>query len=58
MSKKLLKKLSTILNRDEATPSAVDGEVEARLNTVLEEHLDIIAAMHQSNHASHHGSTP
>jgi hypothetical protein len=53
MSKKLLKKLSTIIANTEEK-KALDGE--NRLNPVLEDYLDVIAAAHYSNHGSNHDS--
>jgi hypothetical protein len=57
MSKKLLKKLSSVIASPEDTTAPI-SEVDSRLSTVLEEHLDVIAAAHQSQHSSHHASTP
>lgn len=56
MSKKLLKKLSTIIAGSEEKSRALDPAAENRLNAVLEDHLDIIAAAHGSTHGSHHSS--
>ncbi len=53
MSKKLLKKLSTIIGSSEEK-SLLDPSTKDRLNTVLEDHLDVIAAAHGSVHGSHH----
>jgi len=55
MSKKLLKKLSTIIANPEEK-KAVDATGENRLNPVLEDYLDVIAAAHYSNHGSNHDS--
>jgi hypothetical protein len=56
MSKKLLKKLSSIITNPAETTPAVTPVSEDGLNAVLEDHLDIIAAAHVSTHASHHNS--
>jgi len=56
MSKKLLKKLSTIIAGSEEKSIDLDAAAEHRLNSVLEDHLDIIAAAHSSSHGSHHSS--
>ena len=55
MSKKLLKKLSTIIANPEE--KGLDPAAENRLNAVLEDHLDVIAAAHVSSHGSHHNSS-
>lgn len=55
MSKKLLKKLSSIIANPETSN---DLDAENRLNTVLDDHLDVIAAAHTSSHGSNHASTP
>lgn len=57
MSKKLLKKLSSVIASPEDSTASISA-LENRLSTVLEEHLDVIAAAHTSQHASHHASTP
>jgi len=56
MSDKLLKKLSSIIANPESND--LDAAGENRLNTVLDDHLDVIAAAHVSSHGSNHGSTP
>jgi hypothetical protein len=57
MSKKLLNKLSSIIANPEKS-NDVDTAGENRLNTVLDDHLDVIAAAHTSSHGSNHASTP
>lgn len=57
MSKKLLKKLSTIIANPEEKSTAIDPEAEKRLNSLLEDHLDIIAGAHDSIHTSNHHSS-
>ncbi len=57
---KLLKKLSTQLANRKAHTVDEQGpkQVAERLEVVLEDHLDTIAAAHQSNHGSVHQSLP
>lgn len=57
MSEKLLKKLSSIIANPESSKD-IDPAGENRLNTVLDDHLDVIAAAHTSSHGSNHASTP
>ena len=57
MSKKLIKKLSSLIANTETSQDA-DPAGENRLNNVLDDHLDVIAAAHGSSHGSNHSSTP
>lgn len=56
MSNKVLKKLSSILVQNEDKAASADAPAETRLNTVLEDHLDLIAAAYGNYHGSVHGS--
>ena len=56
MSNKLIKKLSSLIANTETKD--VDAADENRLNNVLDDHLDVIAAAHGSSHGSNHSSTP
>jgi hypothetical protein len=60
MKQNLLQSLAQRLRRTEASEQggAIDQAVSSRLNAVLDEHLDKIAAAHNSVHGNHHGSTP
>lgn len=55
MTKRILEKMAKTLGRDH---DSVSGAVDEELKTVLDEHLDQIAAAHVSVHADHHASTP
>jgi hypothetical protein len=55
MSKKLLKKLSTIIANPEESKE-LDPAGENYLDNLLEDHLDLIAAAHLSSHGSNHDS--
>lgn len=57
MSKNLLKKLSSVIASPGEKATSL-STVENRLTTVLEDHLDVIAAAHTSTHGSNHASTP
>ena len=55
---KILEKLAEKLNLSPSSRASVSEAMEGKLQNVLDDHLDMIAAAHASNHGSVHQSSP